>query len=295
MRSGASVLDDDPPSRPIVRANRGARPPQPSIALRPAPPAAALPLVPDDAPDVAVDLSALLDIPWTDLDHAYGPASDVPELINTLAQWPTHAADVLDELLGDALLHQGSCYSATAPAMPFLAKLAVTRTTPARHRLTLHCDLLYAAQRKAATLIADADRAAATGDQPMPAPWTDEVHTTIDGQVPTLLAHWAHQPPAVQFILAALAAVYPAHGQAVASHAAALAAHYAGTQPGAYLQLATALINTDDDHALALAQDIVAWHDDVNYTGLDAPGIPPAQRAASILVDGSPTIAATNT
>jgi hypothetical protein len=90
----------------------------------------------------------------------------------------------------------------------------------------------------------------------------------------------------VRFVLAALAGIYPSHGSTVAAPVAMMATKYTATRPGAYLQLATALIGTDDIRAVELAHDIIAWDHDIPAFGMDAPDIPPAIRAGNILVEG---------
>ncbi|WP_344534892.1 hypothetical protein [Streptomyces albiaxialis] len=63
---------------------------------------------------------------WAALEHAYGPADDIPALLRAAAG-PDVAAEVRDEALDElfsSLCHQGSVYSATAAAVPFVARLA---------------------------------------------------------------------------------------------------------------------------------------------------------------------------
>ncbi|MFE4701200.1 hypothetical protein ACFRIC_29490 [Streptomyces sp. NPDC056738] len=65
------------------------------------------------------------DVPWSELDHAYGPAEDVPELIRALYGHDEEAADeAVYELYGN-IHHQGTIYEASAPAVPFLAHAAL--------------------------------------------------------------------------------------------------------------------------------------------------------------------------
>ncbi|MER5355611.1 hypothetical protein ABT093_35460 [Kitasatospora sp. NPDC002551] len=55
---------------------------------------------------------------WSRLSHAYGPADDIPDLLDRIASAPT------DELWNDlwsALCHQGSVYPASLAALPWLA------------------------------------------------------------------------------------------------------------------------------------------------------------------------------
>lgn len=68
-------------------------------------------------------LAGVDDIPWHDLRHAYGPADDVPVLLRALALRSGEAGDALDALYG-SICHQGSVYSATPYAVPFLARIA---------------------------------------------------------------------------------------------------------------------------------------------------------------------------
>ncbi|WP_030857938.1 hypothetical protein [Streptomyces sp. NRRL S-37] len=64
-------------------------------------------------------------VPWQTLAHAYGPAVDVPDLIRALHQDDDTAVDeAVRELYGN-IHHQGTVYSASAPAVPFLAHAAL--------------------------------------------------------------------------------------------------------------------------------------------------------------------------
>src|SRR3712207_6339794 len=71
-------------------------------------------------------LERLNDVPWGELNHAYGPAGDVPKNIRDLASRSANKREgALDALLW-TLCHQGTVYSATAPAVPFLLELAAS-------------------------------------------------------------------------------------------------------------------------------------------------------------------------
>ncbi|MFD0265101.1 hypothetical protein ACFVGY_00685 [Streptomyces sp. NPDC127106] len=70
-------------------------------------------------------LDGIDDIDWAALEHAYGTADDVPELLRAAGSADPRVRDgALDELFS-SLCHQGSVYSATAAAVPFLARLAL--------------------------------------------------------------------------------------------------------------------------------------------------------------------------
>jgi HEAT repeats len=72
---------------------------------------------------------------WGALDHAYGTADDIPEVIRAVASAGEDEADeAIDELFG-AVFHQGTVYSATVAAVPFIAELAVAPEV--HHRSTL--------------------------------------------------------------------------------------------------------------------------------------------------------------
>lgn len=58
---------------------------------------------------------------WSQLTHAYGPADDIPALLDQLASDPT-SERWTD--LWSALCHQGSVYSASFAALPWLTRIA---------------------------------------------------------------------------------------------------------------------------------------------------------------------------
>jgi hypothetical protein len=69
-------------------------------------------------------LAGLTDIPWASLRHAYGPAGDVPGILRAILDGDQKTAkEAASELFGN-IWHQGTVYQATAPAVPFLARLA---------------------------------------------------------------------------------------------------------------------------------------------------------------------------
>lgn len=69
--------------------------------------------------------SGLDEIEWAELIHAYGDASDVPDDIHALVSSDEKAAeDALRRLFGN-IHHQGTLYTATTPAVPFLAEASI--------------------------------------------------------------------------------------------------------------------------------------------------------------------------
>lgn len=73
-------------------------------------------------------------MPWGDLEHAYGKATDVPVLLEELTRGPEEREHALRELYGN-IWHQGTVYEATPHAVPFLARLAGQEASPARAEL----------------------------------------------------------------------------------------------------------------------------------------------------------------
>ena len=70
---------------------------------------------------------------WHHLRHAYGPASDIPELLRALAQHPRPARSTEDQpwfSLWSALCHQGDVYSASFAAVPHIVEIGVAATGP---------------------------------------------------------------------------------------------------------------------------------------------------------------------
>jgi hypothetical protein len=80
-------------------------------------------------------LEGLGDVDWSRLTHAYGRADDVPGQIRDLLSPSAKAREAaLYELFGN-VHHQGTLYTATAPAVPFLA--AVARSDEAHPRVRI--------------------------------------------------------------------------------------------------------------------------------------------------------------
>jgi hypothetical protein len=260
---------------PVVRTNPGARPPLPEIVVVPELPSVPLALEPDGATDGEITLAGLHDVPWSELRHAHGSAEDIPALLVALTDPYGDWESTLDELIGDNLLHQGSCYSATAPALPFLTRLICSGAVPARQRLDLYVTLLFAADCLLADLLVDADAADLTGREPQHGPWALDVHRTVGDQVAELVTRWDAEPPRCRLALAALAALFPESGRRLTAEIAALAEECAGTSQGAVLSLAHALVSGDEARAEELAARAV-----------EAPGLTVAVRAGHVLADG---------
>ncbi|MGW8884006.1 HEAT repeat domain-containing protein [Streptomyces sp. NPDC055749] len=65
------------------------------------------------------------EVEWASMEHAYGPADDVPELLRGLASAdPAEREGALDGMYG-AVHHQGDVYGCTLACIPFLFELVV--------------------------------------------------------------------------------------------------------------------------------------------------------------------------
>ncbi|MFJ6617758.1 HEAT repeat domain-containing protein [Kitasatospora sp. NPDC091335] len=74
--------------------------------------------------DLTAALAGLDDHPWAAVSHAYGPAGDLPDLLRELAEGDDGAAGEAVSELYVSILHQGTVYSASVDAVPFLARIA---------------------------------------------------------------------------------------------------------------------------------------------------------------------------
>jgi len=82
-------------------------------------------------------LEDLDNINWSQLNHAYGEASDVPDLIRKLSsQDKDEREKAVHELFGN-IWHQGTIYEATSYAVPFLYELLRSPETPDKLLVTL--------------------------------------------------------------------------------------------------------------------------------------------------------------
>jgi hypothetical protein len=266
----AAVVERRPGSRPAIQVTPLLAPLAPaSLAVEVVAPVG-----------TSIDLDDLWEVGWPELSHAHGSAADVPDLIEALAEGFGDWAQVLDELIGDDILHQGSCYPATAPAMPFLARLITSDALPFYQRLDVYEVLLYAATRHAASLAEDAGRAAARQRLPRPADWSADVREAVGACVPGLLERWDPEPEPVRVVLAVFAALYPHHGAATADRIRDMAARHRDTDAGMLLSLCLSLINGDDELAEQQARSLTGHR---RESHLDAPGLPVTTRAAEVL------------
>ncbi|MGP3977133.1 hypothetical protein ACTWQF_24590 [Streptomyces sp. 8N114] len=70
-------------------------------------------------------LDGIDEVEWAALEHAYGSADDVPDLLRSAGSVDARVREEALDGLVSSLCHQGSVYSATAAAVPFVARLAL--------------------------------------------------------------------------------------------------------------------------------------------------------------------------
>ncbi|MDK9496164.1 hypothetical protein QEZ40_000506 [Streptomyces katrae] len=63
--------------------------------------------------------------PWATVNHAYGPAEDLPDLLRAFAEGGEDAEEALEELYS-SIVHQGTVYAASVDAVPYLARIAAS-------------------------------------------------------------------------------------------------------------------------------------------------------------------------
>jgi tetratricopeptide (TPR) repeat protein len=77
-------------------------------------------------------LERLEEVPWDTLEHAYGTADDVPDLLRRLLlPDPKARAEAQHELYGN-IFHQGTRYPATPYVIPFLIEMCADLSVPDR-------------------------------------------------------------------------------------------------------------------------------------------------------------------
>jgi hypothetical protein len=82
-------------------------------------------------------LRGLDEIDWATLEHAYGRATDVPVLLRAAACDDPDARELAFELLAESIWHQGSVFSATTRAVPFLYRMLEADETPDKQRVAV--------------------------------------------------------------------------------------------------------------------------------------------------------------
>jgi len=80
-------------------------------------------------------LAGLDDVPWADLQHSYGSASDVPGLLRAIQTGTQEGSYPPAVLLAGSIVHQGTRSEATVYTVPFLVRMALDARVPDRRRI----------------------------------------------------------------------------------------------------------------------------------------------------------------
>jgi hypothetical protein len=83
-------------------------------------------------------LEGVDEIDWSSLDHAYGAAEDVPALLRDLVSGDSAVRKNASYELAGNIYHQGTVYSATCVALPFLIELLATPGVPDKSDIATH-------------------------------------------------------------------------------------------------------------------------------------------------------------
>jgi hypothetical protein len=82
-------------------------------------------------------LAALNDVPWAQLQDAYGSAADVPNQIRALVEEDAEARNAAFESLFSSIWHQGTVCEATIHALRFIIEILRTDSCPDRNSVVL--------------------------------------------------------------------------------------------------------------------------------------------------------------
>jgi hypothetical protein len=143
-------------------------------------------------------LKGLDEIHWAALSHAYGPATDVPQWLRSLRSPDPEVREWAREYWN--IVHSGTRYAATAPAVPFLVELALAPDTPDRHWLVslltyvaIGCDAASLPEGIVEATVDQLARTTLTPDPETDAPGTDypgwalAAYQAVQAAVPSLL------------------------------------------------------------------------------------------------------------
>lgn len=87
--------------------------------------------------------SAIDEVPWPNLTHAYGPAIDIPHLIRALTSPDLKVRNESWYELHENLWHQGTIYQATAHAVPIFMRLLENPSTAGKYEILAYLALLF--------------------------------------------------------------------------------------------------------------------------------------------------------
>ncbi|MGP4022395.1 hypothetical protein [Actinomadura sp. 3N407] len=136
----------------------------------------------------AAGLEGIEDIDWASLGHAYGAAEDVPRTLADAVGEDDELAGEATEYLFGSIFHQGTLYSATPWAVPFIARLAAHPGTRRREMLVSLLGAIAAARDAVPQVLADVGAALAR-ETGLLLPLLDDPDTGIRHHATYVLGH----------------------------------------------------------------------------------------------------------
>ncbi len=102
---------------------------------------------PPDEPEYLMELPGLDAVSWSSLEHAYGHADGIPQDLKYLVSTNADDRACALESLYISIFHQGSVYSATSTALPFLIRILANSAMPNREEVAkLVAEISYSAK-----------------------------------------------------------------------------------------------------------------------------------------------------
>jgi HEAT repeat protein len=153
-------------------------------------------------------LERLGDVDWRELVHAYGNASGLPDTLRrAVSDDSQEAEDAIVDLFG-TIYHQGSVYSSTAPAVPFLYELLADAGVHHRPRLL---GLLSAIAGVVWDLEGHSEEEYDAPDLSVVRGWAENARAAVEDGVPALISLLDDGDPAVRAGAAFVLADFPEH------------------------------------------------------------------------------------
>lgn len=227
-------------------------------------------------------------VPWESLHHAYGPATDVPDLLRALMSPETadaalrDAAKAADRKLFDHVcwtlwgnvFHQGSIWQVTATTVPFFAAILRDGPDDTDTKVFLitylhHLATGYPDDRFPDIADPDHDFAEVDGmkdpggapdygaDDNRPLIWMRDSYEAVERHIEDVLPYLEHDDPKVSGAAISLCASFPRRADVIVPHLRELAS--AGDRRGATAALSLAALQ--DPEVRNLAEPMIASSD----------------------------------
>lgn len=136
----------------------------------------------------AAGLEGIDDVDWASLGHAYGSAEDFPQTLRDAVGDDAELAEEASEQLFSSIIHQGTLYSATPHAVPFLARLATDPGRRGRESLVALLAFIAASDDAVPEVLAEV-HAALAREAPLLLPLLDDPDVEIRNYATYLLGH----------------------------------------------------------------------------------------------------------